>query len=86
MNPILGRTLAKALPIRNLRRAYSHGATVGQVYEGFRKLDEHLARVRPDMVTESRQIDALLASGEITPNIAAHYNKEIAASKEAKSL
>ena len=80
-----GRTLLQVCARRVLTRSYSHGPTVGQVYESYRKFDEHLARVRPDLATEVHQIDALLARGEITPNVATHYQQEIAAAKEAKS-
>lgn len=65
--------------------AYSHGPTIGQVYAGYRKIDELLARVRPDSKTNPAQIDELLAKGEITPTMAEHFKKDINMQNEAKS-
>lgn len=84
---VRGRTLLLKSSIASaaLRRSYSHGVTVGQVYDSYRKLDEHLAHVRPDILTEKEKLDLLLAEGKITPNIAEHFKKEIDVSNEAKS-
>lgn len=67
-------------------RHYSHGATIGEVYAGYRKFDEHLRRTRPDLVGDPAKIDELQTRGEITPLMAAHFKKDIAHSMEAKSL
>jgi hypothetical protein len=64
---------------------YSHGPTVGDVYQGFRKVDELLLRLRPDLMTEVKQVDELLTKGELTPTMAKYFKKEIEMSNEAKS-
>lgn len=67
-------------------RSYSHGATIGQVYATYQKVEEHLRRTRPDLINDPAKIDELQAKGELTPLMAAHFKKEIAHSTEAKSL
>lgn len=83
---MLLRVTQKSLFAKAIQQAaYSHGPTIGQVYAGYRKIDELLARVRPDSKTDPAQIDELLAKGEITPTMAAHFKKDITMQNEAKS-
>jgi hypothetical protein len=78
---IARRTFQTAILVRN----YSHGPTVGQVYQDYRKIDQLLGRLRPDLMTEKEQIEKLLSQSEITPTMAAYFKKEIDVSNEAKS-
>lgn len=69
-----------------ITRPYSHGPTVGEVYATYRKLDEVLARVRPDSTTDIATIDAMLSRGDITPTTAEHFKREARMMNEAKSI
>lgn len=84
---VLGGLKRAFVPSRAPRRirSYSHGPTVGEVYAGFRKIDEVLARVRPDRTTSPEQIDQMLARGDITPTMASHFKKDAAMMTEATS-
>lgn len=66
-------------------RCYSHGPSVGDVYGSYKILDEHLRRLRPDLVTDKGQIDSMLKAGEVTPTMASIFKKDIDMSDEAKS-
>lgn len=68
-----------------LHRTYSHGPTIGQVYGSYQKLDKHLSHLRPDLITDLGRLDALQASGELTPNMASIFKKQVEDSNEAKS-
>lgn len=68
-----------------LLRHYSHGATVGEVYQGYRKVDELIGRLRPDLMNNVKQIEDLLAKGEITPTMAQYFKHDIESRDEAKS-
>lgn len=65
-------------------KRFSHGATVGQVYGAYKKLDDHLKKIRPDLVTDPVRIDELASRGEITPTMAEYFKQEISHSNEAK--
>lgn len=67
-------------------RTYSHGPTIGQVYGSYQQFDKHLGRLRPDLITDLRRLDALQASGELTPHMTSIFKKEVNDSNEAKSI
>lgn len=79
-------TIRLSSPLFRSSYRYSHGATLGEVYASYQKVDEHLRRLRPDLITDAAKIEELQAKGELTPTMAAHFKKEIAASNEAKSI
>ncbi len=76
-----------ALPWRAaLCRRYSHGPSVRELYAGVESVDRLLASHRPDLFTRIAQVDELLAAGKLSPLLADHFRREVAAKIEAKSM
>lgn len=90
-NTMLPRLVPRCWPVSghaiydHCRRPYSHGATIGEVYGGYRKIDALLARLRPDQCRTTQEIDSMLSRGELTPTMAEHFKHDIRMMNEAKS-
>lgn len=92
-NTMLPRLVPRRWPVpgraiyhhRRHCRSYSHGATIGEVYSSYRKIDALLARLRPDQCRTTQEIDSMLGRGELTPTMAEHFKHDIRMMNEAKS-